>query len=321
MSAAVALLLTVFLCACGHSQAEALPSVQFESLSEAGNNTVSTDSDGLLTDGDHLNSDGFSTATDTTVLMEQTGDALRQKAFDSAGGNKLLSKQDKNDEKSKTDKAKTENVETGRDKKQDSVSSDIKKANDDKPAEQTQEKPQQTQKSSPAQRRILFVGDSRTIDMFADSDDEISGMNANGIVVYAKHGHGYSYMTGVVDRYGHENFDVLVTWMGANDHGNFSSYEGYYNGLLAEGKTIVVCTVGPTDDETLAEWDHPDYENSRMTAYNASLVQWASQHGVQVIDLYNYIALNVAIDPADGIHYTPRPTAGIWGKIVSSLGQ
>ncbi len=165
--------------------------------------------------------------------------------------------------------------------------------------------------------RILFIGDSRTIDMFADSDDTISGAVIDGMTVYAAHGRGYDYMTGVINGCGIDSFDTLVTWMGANDAGDFSRYAGYYEGILAAGKRLVLCTVGPTNNSTLAEWDHPDYENENMVRYNGSLISWAQQHGVYVIDLYSYIAANVQIDDADGIHYLPRPTGSIWSQILS----
>ena len=178
------------------------------------------------------------------------------------------------------------------------------------------EEPQSPAQPS-ANDRILFIGDSRTIDMFADSDDTISGAVVDGITVYAAHGRGYEYMTGVINGCGIDSFDTLVTWMGANDAGDFSRYAGYYEGILAAGKRLVLCTVGPTDNNTLAEWDHPDYENENMVRYNGSLVSWAQQHGVCVIDLYSYIAANVQIDTADGIHYLPRPTGSIWAQILS----
>ena len=198
----------------------------------------------------------------------------------------------------------------------------------EKPQEVPQEKPQETPQVSPQETphetptpsgngRILFIGDSRTIDMFADSDDTISGAVIDGITVYAAHGRGYDYLTGVINDYGIDSFDTLITWMGANDAGDFSRYAGYYESILAAGKRLVLCTVGPTNDNTLAEWDHPDYENEKMTNYNSSLVSWAQQHGVNVIDLYSFIASNVQIDDADGIHYLPRPTGSIWAYILN----
>ena len=173
--------------------------------------------------------------------------------------------------------------------------------------------------SSIRDQRVLFLGDSRTIDMFADSDDELAGAVVDGITIYARHGHGYSYMADVIGSYGVDNFDVLISWMGGNDHGHFERYGPFYDNLLAAGKTLILCTVGPTADEHLLGEDTKYYTNERMVRYNNDLIAYANSHGIRVIDLYGYIAAGIAIDPADGIHYTPRPTTAIWQYILASL--
>lgn len=170
--------------------------------------------------------------------------------------------------------------------------------------------------------RILFIGDSRTIDMFADSDEEIRNHDGgDGIAVYARHGCGFNYLDDAIGEYGMDNFDVLVTWMGANDAGDFRKYGEYYDRLLESGKNLIVCTVGPTDDTGLVKGDHPDYENNKMVAFNTELVRWAGENGIKVIDLYGYInsSETVKIDPEDGIHYLPRPTTELWDHIKANI--
>ena len=164
----------------------------------------------------------------------------------------------------------------------------------------------------------IFIGDSRTIDMFSDTDNEMSGTEYDGYKVYAKHGYGFDYMKSTVESIGRENIGSLTTWMGANDAGDFSSYEQYYEELLADGINLTLCTVGGTDDSHLASYDHPNYENSKMVAFNNSLQSWASSHGVSVIDTYTYCKNNCTLDTADGIHYTPRPTNNIWQFITGN---
>ncbi|MBO4873500.1 MAG: hypothetical protein J5496_08845 [Lachnospiraceae bacterium] len=187
------------------------------------------------------------------------------------------------------------------------------------PEAQAPEPPAAPEPSKPRDNgRILFIGDSRTIDLFADSDDELVNFQANGIAVYARHGYGYSYMVDVVNSYGWDNFDTLVTWMGANDHGDFSNYGPFYEQVLNAGKNLIVCTVGPTQTDSLEDEDRPYYSNDNMTGFNYGLVTWAADHGVRIIDTYNYIAGNIQIDP-DGVHYLPRPTTSIWNYILSSL--
>ncbi|WP_029233249.1 SGNH/GDSL hydrolase family protein [Butyrivibrio sp. VCB2006] len=170
--------------------------------------------------------------------------------------------------------------------------------------------------------RIIFTGDSRTVDMFYSDRNEIWGESHDGIPVFCRDACQSDYMMNAVNSYGWDNFDTLVTWMGCNDYGNFSPYESFYNSLLANGKQIVVCTVGPTDNNTLAnDFDREYYTNERQQAYNSALINWASNNGVKVIDLYSYIAGNgnLYISPEDGIHYHPQPTTEIWNYILSSL--
>lgn len=190
------------------------------------------------------------------------------------------------------------------------------------PEESAEEQEEQEEPEKP-KPHILFVGDSRTIDMFYDNDDMIWGQIHNGVEVYAGHGLGFDFMLEAVNDYGTENFDTLVTWMGANDRGDFSRYRDYYDGLIADGKTIVVCTVGPCDDDHLAEWDHPYYEDSNMVRINKDMVEWASKKGIAYIDMYAYIRSlipdSLTIDEADGIHYSPRPTRVLWEHILGEL--
>lgn len=170
--------------------------------------------------------------------------------------------------------------------------------------------------------RIIFTGDSRTVDMFYSDRNEIWGESFDGIPVYCRDACQSDYMINAVNSYGMDNFDTLVTWMGCNDYGNFSPYESFYNNLLQQGKNIVVCTVGPTDNNTLAnDFDREYYTNERQIAYNSSLISWANSNNVKIIDLYTYISGNgnLYINPEDGIHYMPQPTTDIWNYILAQI--
>ena len=185
-------------------------------------------------------------------------------------------------------------------------------------------KDEATEEEPEGPQRILFVGDSRTIDMFADSDDEISGFDSgDGITVCAKHGGKFAYMSEAVARYGVDRFDVLVTCMGANDDGDFQNYSIYYDGLLSQGKKLIVCTVGPTNDEDLFEDNVPRYLNKNMLHFNESLTAWAEKNDVPVIDVYSFVSSSktIRIDPDDGIHYLPRPTSELWDFISDNINQ
>ena len=170
--------------------------------------------------------------------------------------------------------------------------------------------------------RIIFTGDSRTVDMFYSDRNEIWGEAFDGIPVYCRDACQSDYMINAVNSYGMDNFDTLVTWMGCNDYGNFSPYESFYNNLLQQGKNIVVCTVGPTDNNTLAnDFDREYYTNERQVAYNSSLISWANSNNAKIIDLYTYISGNgnLYINPEDGIHYMPQPTTEIWNYILAQI--
>ncbi len=167
--------------------------------------------------------------------------------------------------------------------------------------------------------RILFIGDSRTVDIFSDSAEEISGVEADGITVYARNGAGDAYMTEVLDNCGMDSFDTLVTWMGANDWGDYAPYVDKYGAVLEQGKNLIVCTVGPSDNNSLHEDDKPYYCEETIQSFNNMLTEWAANNNVKVVDLYTYVKDNVTIDPADGIHYAPRPTPNIWTYMVGNL--
>ena len=129
-------------------------------------------------------------------------------------------------------------------------------------------------------------------------------------------------MIAAVNSVGMENFDTLVSWMGCNDYGDFTPYQSFYDSLLQQGKKLVLCTVGPTDDTALAnDFDRVYYVNERQVQYNSALSSWAKQNNVKVIDLYSYIqsSSDLYIDTVDGIHYQPQPTTEIWNKITDSL--
>ncbi len=175
--------------------------------------------------------------------------------------------------------------------------------------------------------RIIFAGDSRTVDIFDASRTEIFDETHDGIRVFCQHGCRSDYMINAVNSVGYDNFDTLISWMGCNDLGDFSPYTAFYEEVLSNGKNLILCTVGPTDDATLVgDFDRTYYTNAHQIAYNNALMAWASQHNtVKVIPLYDYINQEIEnghlyIDPQDGIHYQPQPTGVIWEKILREIG-
>lgn len=269
--------------------------------------------------------------------------------------NQKLSESSKEDTKQKSSESSIENTkqkssESSKDNTNQKSSETSKKSSEESDAQkqqtnqkQTEEQPAQQQTPAPEQPapaeqpktpetpktpektdygRILFVGDSRTVDMFSADRDKILGEVYDGITVYAEDARSYTFLIETMSSAGTENFDTIISWMGCNDYGNFANYQPHYEGLLREGKRLILCTVGPTLDSGLAnDFDKTHYLNDFQIAYNSALWTWANANGVKVIDLYSYLAntTDVYLDPSDGIHYQPKPTGAIWSVIRSAL--
>ncbi|SEL27762.1 hypothetical protein SAMN04487770_10857 [Butyrivibrio sp. ob235] len=212
----------------------------------------------------------------------------------------------------------TESDEAGSEKEEAAPAEEAQNEAQNEATEATSEE-ETPKEESTGYGRIFFVGDSRTVDMFDGNAEEIYDYDASGIRVFAKDGCHCAYLTDVIGRYGTGEFDTLVSWLGCNDNNDAALYESVYESLISQGKTVVICTVGPTADESLSgEFDVANYPNEKMIAFNQSVTGWASAHGVKVIDVYSYVKNNVEISP-DGIHYNPKPTTAIWNYIVSNL--
>ncbi len=169
-------------------------------------------------------------------------------------------------------------------------------------------------------KRILFVGDSRTVDMFSAKKTQIRGKVYNNIRVYCKDAGNYSFLVWALNDANIKKYDVIVTWMGANDRGDFSRYQKLYNKLRRKGKKLIVCTVGYSDTEKLTDYGDLNYYNNWiMQDFNRSLKSWAKKNKVDTIDLYAYTLKNVATDGDDGIHYGPKPTTKIWKYVLKKL--
>ena len=169
------------------------------------------------------------------------------------------------------------------------------------------------------EERVLFVGDSRAVDMFSSTKGSIDGKKKNGIKVYARDGATFAFLQESVDRCKLKNFDTLVVWMGTNDSGNFSNYKAFYNRLIKKGKRVILCTVGPIEDSLLSDFWRP-YFSDALTAnqYNSSLKKWAEKKEVDVINTYSYVKKKVRF-LSDGIHYEPSSSKKIWKYILKRL--
>lgn len=147
----------------------------------------------------------------------------------------------------------------------------------------------------PEHRKILFIGDSRTVgmEMFCGGmEDEYWS---------ARNSMGYSWMvsTGIpnveylIDR----NTDIVIL-MGVNDLGNVYSYIDYINSKAAEWKELGARTyfvsVTPVDDSR-----SPNAKNSRIESFNAYAQE--NLENVNYIDAYSRI--RYSFGSPDGIHF------------------
>lgn len=147
----------------------------------------------------------------------------------------------------------------------------------------------------PEHRRILFIGDSRTVgmEMFCGGmEDEYWS---------ARNSMGYSWMvsTGIpnVEHLIDQNTDIVIL-MGVNDLGNVYSYVDYINSKAAEWKELGARTyfvsVTPVDDSR-----SPNAKNSRIESFNAYAQE--NLQNVNYIDAYSRI--RYSFGSPDGIHF------------------
>ncbi|WP_044913174.1 SGNH/GDSL hydrolase family protein [Butyrivibrio sp. WCE2006] len=246
------------------------------------------------------------------VQNEAVGKESAQKSSE------ITTSNDENDSKKDIDQEETtrqnQNTEPHEENGNDKVV-DLKQKSENSTEPQEQETPQQQSDYG----RIFFIGDSRTVDMFDKDATEIFDYKAGDIRVFARDGCVCTYMYDVMNQYGADEFDTVVSWLGCNDNKDVDSYKIIYEEILSKGKKLVICTVGPTADEYLSgDWDVTNYPNQYIISFNQKITEWAGSHGIKVIDLYSYVSNNIEISQ-DGIHYNPKPTTAIWNHILSEL--
>ncbi len=171
--------------------------------------------------------------------------------------------------------------------------------------------------------RKLFIGDSRSVDMFSAKKGEINGKVYNNITVYAKDGATYGYLKSTLKKVKLKNYDVVVSWMGANDHGNFEKYQSYYKKLnKKKNLNLILCSLGYSDNRKLGDiGDCLYYNDGIMQRFNQGLNKWAKKNRVETINLYSYTKKHVAAREHNGVHYVPAPTVDLWNYTVRQIGK
>ncbi|WP_026494952.1 Ig-like domain-containing protein [Butyrivibrio sp. WCD3002] len=168
--------------------------------------------------------------------------------------------------------------------------------------------------------RTLFIGDSRSVDLFTAKPGTYEGYVKHDMVIYTADGAADSYAEKIFKYTDLSDYDTVVSWLGANNYGNFSPYKKIYNKFLSRGLNLILCTVGAVKPEYFPEGDEHYFGVNIIGHYNSCLKKWAKgKSRVSVIDLYKYTKNNVYIETRDGVHYLPKPTKVLWKYIVKKV--
>ena len=156
--------------------------------------------------------------------------------------------------------------------------------------------------------KLIFIGDSRTVDiMNAVQDNSIWS---------CKVGKGYNWMSGTgvpaIEGEIEKNTSVIFL-MGVNDPSNLKHYINYINAKANEwaalGAQTYFVSVGPVTGD-------PYVTNDQIEVFNASME--ASLAGVIYIDIYNYL-MDTGFSTIDGTHYPDWISINIYNYILEHL--
>ncbi len=168
--------------------------------------------------------------------------------------------------------------------------------------------------------RTLFLGDSRGVDLFTGTPGTYEGYVRNGMVVYTADGAANSYLEKIYKYTDLNDYDTVVSWLGANNYGNFKVYKKTYNKLLKRGKNLVLCTIGAVSPAYFPEGDDYYFGVNVIGHFNKALRNYAKGNSrIRTIDLYKYTKKHVTIETRDGVHYLPKPTKVLWKYIVKKV--
>lgn len=156
--------------------------------------------------------------------------------------------------------------------------------------------------------QILFIGDSRTLDMMKVAD------NGNCIWIHQV-GSGYQWMM----EQAFPKADSLVTAgtavviaMGVNDPHNLSQYIQAINSQSAvweeRGAMVYYSAVGPVTSD-------PYVTNAQISDFNTSMYQ---NLNVRFLDSYNFLVEN-GFQTIDGLHYTESSSKAVFDFILSHI--
>lgn len=161
-------------------------------------------------------------------------------------------------------------------------------------------------------KKLIFVGDSRTVGMKAAVGDQ--GKND---VWSCKSSMGLSWMksTGIPNIENQiTNGSCVIILMGVNDLYNADNYISYINGLVSsvtqKGGKLYFVSVNPTNRSA-------EHLNDDIDAFNLKLKNGLSSY-VKYIDTNTYL-MNNGFSSGDGVHYTNTTYKQIYTLIKGSI--
>ena len=163
--------------------------------------------------------------------------------------------------------------------------------------------------------RVVFVGDSRTVQMEMAVKYDSSVFSFIG-----ESGMGYDWFAGTAvyrteGKLGPYNTAVIIN-MGVNDLANVKRYAQLVNRKAAEwklrGASVFYASVNPVND------GYPTVSNAMITEFNETLRSLLSDDVVW-IDTYSYM-MNNGYTATDGLHYDTNTYKDLYAYYLSILG-
>lgn len=195
----------------------------------------------------------------------------------------------------------------------------------EKPKEEEDNNNSNSNSSSTSVSRVVFIGDSRTVQMYAYLTNDWNGANysSGGIhevgddVFIAQGSMGLNWMksTGIpaARKYLSPGTAVVIL-MGVNDLTNSNKYIDYINENISSwtesGSKVYYSTVTPCN----GKYSHL---NSSIASFN-SKIKSSLPSSVKIIDTNSYLTSN-GFDTTDGLHYNKDTSNKIYQYIKSNL--
>ena len=173
--------------------------------------------------------------------------------------------------------------------------------------------------------KVVFIGDSRTVQMYAYISGDWKGANysSGGVhlvgdsIFVAQGGKGLTWMkqTGVpvAEKY-FKSDTAIVFWMGVNDLRNIDSYISYMNENVSSwtknGSRVYYASIGPCSGKYSSMNDGIAKFNTKLQSNLDRNITW--------IDVYGYLNRE-GYDTSDGLHYTKNTSNRIYNYIKSMV--